>query len=215
MGVVEVEAVAVDEHVHPRRVAAPHLQAVEGSQRDLDRVVGVEGGRPRARPGQRGRRPGRRQPVAPHRPHRVLEGDEGPVGGLDAHQFVPVGQGQAAGVDILVEAGDAAVDLPRQQLQTGGGLGIGDQCPHARRAAERTIDRGDLLDRGVQPAQRVGVLQPRQRPLQPGLQLGQIRGDPFGGTTDHGHDPAHAPPGYLSGFTGQRPVDPDKNAGPH
>ena len=64
VGRVEVEPVALDEEVEAGRVAAPHLEAVDGRQRQLDRGARVDGRRSRVGPGQLGDRGRGAQPVA-------------------------------------------------------------------------------------------------------------------------------------------------------
>ena len=49
-GAVQVEPVAVDQHVDAGPVPAPHLEPVDGGQRDLDGQVGLDGGGPGAGP---------------------------------------------------------------------------------------------------------------------------------------------------------------------
>ena len=82
-GAVDVEAVVADEDVQPGRVAAPHLEPVDGRQRLLDRRVRL--GRPPARlaAGQVGHGAGGADAVLLDRPHRVLEPDHRGVDRLE------------------------------------------------------------------------------------------------------------------------------------
>ena len=56
LGIVEVEPVVPHEQVQPGRVPPPHLQAVDGRQRQLDRQEAGQRGRAGLPPGQRRRR---------------------------------------------------------------------------------------------------------------------------------------------------------------
>ena len=82
-GAVDVEAVVADEHVQAGRVAAPHLEPVDGRQRLLDRRVGL-GRRPaRLAAGQVGDGAGGADAVLRDGPHRVLEADDRGVDRLE------------------------------------------------------------------------------------------------------------------------------------
>ena len=82
-GVGEVEAVVADEHGEPGAVAAAHLEPVEGGERLLDRRADLDGRPRRVGSHELAHARGGGQPVAHHRPERVLQPEQRGVGVLE------------------------------------------------------------------------------------------------------------------------------------
>ncbi len=209
VGRVEVETVAPHQQVQAGRVAAPHLEPVEGRQRLLHRGEHRDGGVAGVAAGQLVDGAGRAQPIAVDGPDRVLELDHrrvdrfeagAPVGGdrIDVHPVEALVDGRH-----LVEQGPGPVLDRRHQLA------VAHERQHARapRAAAGRRSRSGGRRRTAAAASKANPVaaSARRRGVEQAEHLVGRRWRSVAGTTDDGDDPAHVG-GYLpSGLgTGER-----------
>ncbi len=192
-GIGQIQAVPVDEQVQASRIASPHLEAVEGRQRRLHRGEAGDGGIAGAWPGEVGDGPGRRQSVLGDGPTDVPEPDQRGVDRLQG----PSGQGEGAGVDLVVEV----VDPDGQAVGDGGQLlghvGVGHEEPGAGHPAQPGVEDLQGLGRPLDGLHRVlAVGKDRLRSRRQLANLSDRRGRPVARPADDGDDPAHATADY-------------------
>ena len=126
--------------VSPARVAAAHLEPVEGGERLLDRRADLDG-RPRRRRARRARATAAavRQPVAHHRPQRVLQPER-------ARRWRPRGvrpAGAPVGVELRLGGADPVV-RPRRRRRP---ARVADARGRARAGRRRRCVRSRRVER--------------------------------------------------------------------
>ena len=153
------------EHVEARRVAAPHLEPVDGRERLLDR--GVRLGR---RPARLAARQvcdgaGGADPVVGDGPHGVRQADHSGVDGLDLGQAV--GRVGAVGVEARLDGADGGGQRGAHALDLGEKPAVVHERPHALGSAQVGIGRLDQLGcRGARLDERETSGQGRHRVVQ-------------------------------------------------
>ncbi len=135
---VEVEPVSPHQQREPGRVAAPHLEAVEGGEGGLDRGHGLDGGGTGPGAGQPGDRPGGAEAVATDGPGAVAHPDEGGVDRLHLRR----GSVEEELLEVGVQLGQGVVDGAEVGAEPGDQGGVGQQGADAGGAAQLPVGVG-------------------------------------------------------------------------
>ncbi len=182
-----IEPVAPHEHGDAGGVAAPHLEAVERRQRQLDRGVPLDQRPRRTGPGEVGDGGRGAQAIAPDRPDGVLGRDDRGVERLD------VGHTPAGVVEPPLPGVHRALEVTEEGVDGGPHRRVVEQPTHAGSAAQPQVDGARRCGDGLERAE-VGPALGVERRGEPGEQREELVGGgwgPVAAATDDCDDAAH------------------------